>query len=156
MMIFAYFRMKFSSLKMKSDRVLAVAIPGRLMLAAFLAAFRMEPSYPAKSESSCPAPSAANVFILAKESISKISRRKNPRYWVILWPWAYQLTHRSTTGEGKLDECRNSNRRIKNWMTSSRRPVKWISVVERRPYYQSSGGNIHNTEFKRRPTAQQL
>lgn len=44
MMILAYLRMKFSSLKMKRDLVLEDPMPGRLMVVALLEADRKEAS----------------------------------------------------------------------------------------------------------------
>ena len=68
-MILAYFRMKFSSLKINKDRVLDPPIPGRLMLVARLViARRLESCWPERP-SSTPA-SAVSVAILVNESIS--------------------------------------------------------------------------------------
>ena len=70
MMRLAYFRMKFSSLKMKSERVLELPIPGRLMLVAVLAMLRNELSCePPLPPSSMVAVSVVRLAILVKDSI---------------------------------------------------------------------------------------
>ena len=77
MMILAYFRMKFSSLKMKSERVLEAPMPGRLMVVARLDADRSEESPPPPpppprpmASSPIPVPSADRLAILVKESMA--------------------------------------------------------------------------------------
>ena len=65
MMILAYFRIKFSSLKMKRDRVLAPWKPGRLRWAAFFAIWPRDPSKgPVMSKPSRSTPPDENVAIL--------------------------------------------------------------------------------------------
>ena len=65
MMRRAYLRMKFSSLKMKRDRVLEAPMPGRLMLLALLATFRRLFSWlPSRGPSSPPPESADSPAIL--------------------------------------------------------------------------------------------
>ena len=67
MMRRAYLRMKFSSLKMKRDRVLEAPMPGRLMLLALLATFRRLFSWlPSRGPSSPPPESADSPAILQK------------------------------------------------------------------------------------------
>ncbi|KAI0232419.1 hypothetical protein LSAT2_017242 [Lamellibrachia satsuma] len=70
-MSLAYFRMKFSSLKMNSERVFVAAMPGRLMLVARLAMFLSEASgLPARRPPSSPGPESDVRFaILLNESI---------------------------------------------------------------------------------------
>lgn len=70
MMILAYLRMKFSSLKIKSERVFCDAMPGILMSAAFLLVDPNPPS-DSPSPSSRPKESAWNVAILGEENKSK-------------------------------------------------------------------------------------
>ena len=68
MMRRAYLRIKFSSLKMKRDRVLEAPMPGRLMLLALLATFRRLFSWlPSRGPSSPPPESADSPAILQKE-----------------------------------------------------------------------------------------
>lgn len=70
MIIFAYFRMKFSSLKMNNDREEEPPVPGRLMSAAFLAKWRSEPSEgPQYSPPSWPSwPPTVKFAILQKKN----------------------------------------------------------------------------------------
>lgn len=72
MIIFAYFRMKFSSLKMNNDREEEPPVPGRLMSAAFLAKWRSEPSEgPQYSPPSWPSwPPTVKFAILQKKNSS--------------------------------------------------------------------------------------
>ena len=70
-MSLAYFRMKFSSLKMKRERVFVAAMPGRLMFVARFAMFLSDASGlpPRRPPSSMPPASDVRFAILLNESI---------------------------------------------------------------------------------------